>query len=196
MNSKLIGKNTNKDDIIAYLTDPESIQDQLTKKQQELLDWYIDAYTLMRNYNSIPDTIAVMIKLSEKRGERISMSTARRYIYDALDIFGGVNKMKPDAIKHLAIEMLLDAAALAKEQKNPLAIIAASKELRAAGGVDDPNAINPDDLERHDVYISLDKRSAKMLEKLVENGPIDLDSLMNNRVEDIEYEDLNDAESE
>lgn len=182
--AKLIPENTNKDDIVAYLRDPDDDDSRLTGKQKELLDWYVDAYTLMRNYNSVSDTIQILKKLGERRGQPISIFTARRYINDALDIFGQVSKMKTEVIKHLVIETLMDARQMAKEMRNPMAMIQAAKELNNVGGVEDAGALYADEIERHTVVIELDQTAKRALQQIYKGGIIDLDSVMQSQAED------------
>lgn len=91
---KLLEKDNNNEAIIAYLRNPEAEETQLSKKQKDLLDYYTDAYTVLRNYNSVADAISILIKMSEKRGEKISKSTARRYVYTSMDIFGNASPIK------------------------------------------------------------------------------------------------------
>lgn len=197
----LIGKETNKDIIMRYLKDPEGIEEKdLTRKQRDLLNWYVDAYTLIRNYSSVPDTIQVLTKLGRQRGTPISMPTARRYIYDALDLFGAVSVMKADAINHLAIEMFQDAAAMARDQNNPAVLIAAGKAIREAGGQEDPNAINREMIEQHIIQIMLDPAGQKAVRAITGKGVVDLDILMNNtdafNVDEADYEILKNDSSE
>lgn len=197
----LIAKETNKDVILQYLRDPDGVEERdLTAKQRDLLNWYIDAYTLIRNYSSVPDTIQVLTKLSKQRGTPISMATARRYIYDALDLFGAVSVMKSEAINHLAIEMFQDAAAMAREQNNPAALIAAGKAIREAGSQEDPNAINREMIEQHVIQIMLDPAGQKAVRAITSKGAVDLDILMNNtdafNVAETDYQVLENDSSE
>ncbi|WP_374949618.1 hypothetical protein [Mucilaginibacter sp.] len=176
----LIDKDTNKDAIIAYLKSPETGIDHFTAKQKQLLDYYVDAYTLIRNYSSIPDTINVLIKLSIHRGERISTSTARRYIHDAQDVFGYSSKTKPEAIQHLAMEIIRDAIGMARDQNNPDVMIKGAKELMAIGGKEIEQPFNPEMLEQHIIEIGLDKPATDTLQLITTKGVVDLDTLMGN----------------
>lgn len=176
---KLIDKDTNKEAIIAHLKDPEA-ESGLTAKQKQLLDYYSDAYGLIRNYNSIPDAINVLVKLSKQRGEQISQSTARRYIYDAQDVFGYTSKTKPEAIRHLATEIIRDAIAMARDQNRPDIMIAGAEKMLRVSGADEIEGFNAEMLEPHIIEIMLDPAAMKMLKLLTQKGPIDLDTLMGN----------------
>lgn len=190
--SKLIPQNTNKDDIVAYLRDPDDDDTRLTPKQRQLLDWYTDAYTIVRNYTNIPDAIQVLIKLGQRRGTPISASSARRYINDALEVFGQVNKMKPEVIKEMVIETLIDAKNLAKTMNNPMAMIQAAKELNNVAGVEDANALYADDIERHTVVIEIDQKAKRALNAIYKGGVIDLDAVTESQAEDIDFEEVGD----
>lgn len=190
--SKLIGADTNKDDIIAYLRDPEDDDTRLSPKQKDLLTWYVDAYTFVRNYSSIPDAIQFMIKLGKSRNQPISASTARRYINDALEIFGKVNKLKAEVIKDLVVETLIDARNMAKALNNPMAMIQAAKELNNVAGVEDASALHADDIQRHIVKIEIDQTAKRALKAIYKGGVVDLDRVLEDQTEDISYEEVDD----
>lgn len=184
-------KDNNRDEIIAFLKDPEG-KHSLSEKQQQLLVYYVDAYTLHRNYNSIPDTITILVKLSQRRGEPISQATARRYIYEAMDVFGMASEMKREAIRHLSSEIIMDAIAMAREQGDPKTMINGAKELAALNGSNDPEAPNFDLLEAHLYEIIGDQQALKTLQQLTTKGVVDLDALtgnvMNSMAEDAKTE--------
>jgi len=179
--SKLLLKDNNQEAIIAYLRDPDGEIENLSYKQKQLLDYYTDAYTVMRNYNSVPDAINVLIKLSEKRGDKISRSTARRYVYDAMDVYGYSSKIKREGIQHFATEVMLDAIAMAREQKDPKTMLAGAEKIAALNGSDElEGPTNFELLEPHLIEIMLDPEAMKMLKVLTGKGAIDLDTLMGN----------------
>ncbi|MGJ1335671.1 hypothetical protein [Sphingobacterium siyangense] len=182
--AKPISIDSNKDDILSYLKDPESKESDLTVKQTKLLEWYVDAYTLFRNYSSMTETITVLKKLGSLRDNPISNSTARRYINDALEIFGSVGRMKADVINHIVIETLLDARIMAKKQNNAMALKEIAKELRAAGVNDEAGALIADQIEQHQVIISLDQTAQRALQKIHAGGVIDLGDILNSMSEE------------
>ncbi|MBB2149168.1 hypothetical protein [Pedobacter gandavensis] len=194
--SKLLQKDNNQEAIITYLRDPDADIELLSYKQKQLLDYYTDAYTVMRNYNSVPDAINILIKLSEKRGERISRSTARRYVYDAMDVFGYSSKIKREGILHYATEVMRDAIAMAKEQHDPKTMIMGAKEVAALNGADEIDGPNFDLLEPHVIEILLDPEAMKLIKALAGKGSLDLDTLMGNAMnslaEDAVYVDPKD----
>lgn len=179
--SKLLQKDNNQEAIIAYLRDPDGEIENLSYKQKQLLDYYTDAYTVMRNYNSVPDAINVLIKLSEKRGDKISRSTARRYVYDAMDVYGYSSKIKREGIQHFATEVMRDAIAMAREQRDPKTMIAGAEKIAALNGSDElEGPTNFELLEPHLIEIMLDPEAMKMLKMLTGKGAVDLDTLMGN----------------
>jgi len=192
---KLLEKDNNQEAIIAYLRDPDSDIENLSYKQKKLLDYYTDAYTVMRNYNSVPDAINILIRLSEKRGEKISRSTARRYIYDAMDVFGYSSKIKREGIQHYATEVMRDAIAMAKEQKDPKTMIMGAEKIAALNGADELE-FNFDMLEPHIIQILLDPEVLSLLKMITSKGSVNLDVLMGNArsslAEDTDYIETND----
>lgn len=188
--SKLIGADTNKDDIIAYLRDPEDDDTKLTQKQKDLLNWYVDAYTFVRHYTSIPDAIQLMIKLGNRRNQPISSSTARRYINDSLEIFGKVNKLKADVIKEMVVETLIDARNMARALNNPLAMIQAAKELNNVAGIEDVSSLHADEIERHTVVIEIDQTAKRALKSIYKTGFVDLDRVLDDMAEDVDHEEV------
>lgn len=194
--SKLLQKDNNQEAIITYLRDPDADIKLLSYKQKQLLDYYTDAYTVMRNYNSVPDAINILIKLSEKRGDRISRSTARRYVYDAMDVFGYSSKIKREGILHYSTEVMRDAIAMAKEQQDPKTMIMGAKEVAALNGADEIDGPNFDLLEPHIIEILLDPVAMKLIKTLAGKGSLDLDTLMGNAMnslaEDAVYDDPKD----
>lgn len=185
-------KDTNNEQIIAYLRNPEGDVD-LTEKQKELLTFYVDAYAMLRNYESIPDTINVLVKISHKMGKPISAATARRYINDAVDVIGMASEIKREGIRNLSAEIIRDAIRIAKEDRDAKTMIQGAKELAALFGSNDPEAPNFDLLEPHLYQILLDPEAMKIIQLLTQRGPLDLDSLMgnvmNSMAEDIEIQD-------
>lgn len=192
--SKLLQKDNNQEAIITYLRDPDADLDLLTFKQKQLLDFYTDAYTVMRNYNSVPDAINILIKLSDKRGSKISRSTARRYVYDAMDVFGYSSKIKREGILHYSTEVMRDAIAMAKEQGDPKTMIMGAKEVAALNGADEIEGPNFDMLEPHIIEIMLDPEAMKLLKMLAGKGSLDLDTLMGNAMNTLAEDAVYDPE--
>lgn len=176
---KLISDDTNKDAIIAFLKNPEG-DVALTDKQKSLLRWYTDAYVMLRNYTSIPDTIRVLIKFSKQVGEPISESTARRYVYDCQDVYGYASKVKPEAIRHQALEIINDAVAMARNQNDPKTMIMGADKMVAIGGVESDQPFNPEMLQQHVIEVNLDNKGLKVVNAIAARGVVDLDALMGN----------------
>jgi hypothetical protein len=151
--------------------------DILTDKQKSLLKYYSRAYDLIRSYNSVPDVIRVLVKLSNELGEPISPSTARRYVMDAQDVYGYASKTKAEAVSHLCQEVIKDAIAMAWRQNSPDTMIRGAKELFAMGGIADDSGFNPELFEQHIIEMGMDDYSLEMLEKFTGRGSVDLDSL-------------------
>jgi hypothetical protein len=177
---KLLDRDTNKDAIMLYLKSPGADIAMLSDKQQELLQYYVDAYAIKRNYSSMPDAINVLVKMGRQAGKPISASTARRYIIDAMDVIGNANKVTKEAALQYGLEVIQDAIAMARDQNDPKTMILGAKEYMEKAARDEPDGFNPEDIEQHVIEIKLDDKAAKMLELLTTKGPIDLDTLMGN----------------
>ncbi|RYE26850.1 MAG: hypothetical protein EOP45_03105 [Sphingobacteriaceae bacterium] len=177
---KFSEKDGNKDAIMLYLKNPDADIKELSDKQKQLLDFYTDAYSILRNYGSVPDAIAVLLKLASNRGEPISKSTARRYVYDAQDVYGYASKTKPEAIRHYATEVIKDAIAMARDQNKPDVMIAGAEKLMKVSGADEVEGFNAEMLEQHIVEIGLDQKGQKLIGDIVAMGSVDLDSLVSN----------------
>lgn len=176
----LIEKDTNKDAIIAYLRTEDEEMDALTTKQKSLLKYYMRAYDLIRAYNSTPDVIKILVKLSVELGEPISKSTARRYVNDAQDVFGYVSKTKAEAITHYCSEVLKDAIGMAWRQNNPDSMTKAAKELHAIAGKDVEQPFNAEMIEQHIIEMQLDETAQDAVQMLAARGTLDLDALTGN----------------
>jgi hypothetical protein len=177
---KLIEKDTNKDAIIAYLKSEDDEMVGLTEKQKSLLKYYMRAYDLIRSYNSTPDVIKVLVKLSVELGEPISQSTARRYIQDAQNVFGYADKTKAEAIKHYCSEVYKDAIGMAWRQNNPDAMTRAADKLNAMAGKDPEQPFNAEMMEQHIIEINLDDQAQQVVHALTAHGNIDLDAIAGN----------------
>jgi hypothetical protein len=174
---KLLDRDTNKDDIIAYLKAPEDRLPALTEKQHELLGYYFNAYTIRRNYTSMPDAINVLIRMSKQAGKVISNSTARRYIVEAQDIFGNTSKVSKEAALHYGLSVIEDAIAMAREMGDAKTMILGAKEYMEKAAKEDAELFNPEMLQQHIIEIVGDERATKILEQLTKKGSIDLDTV-------------------
>jgi hypothetical protein len=177
---KLIDRDTNKDAIIAYLKDPDGKIENLSEKQQQLLRFYLDGYNLIRNYNSMPDAVNVLVKMARHAGEPISESTARRYIIEGRNIFGDVNKVSKQAALDYALGVIQDGINMARDQNNPQVMIFGGEKYYALSSKEDPEAFDPELIEQHIYEIMMDKKAQKVVDNIAARGVIDLDALMGN----------------
>jgi hypothetical protein len=177
---KLIERDTNKDAIMAFLKDPDGDLEALSLKQRELLQYYVDAYGIIRNYKSTQDAVNVLVNISKQRGTVISKSTARRYIADAADTIGDSGKWTKQAILQYGLEIIKDAIAMARDQNDPKTMILGAKELIEKGAADEPEGFDPALLEPHIIEIMLDPQAMQMLKLIANKGNVDLDAIMGN----------------
>ncbi len=177
---KLLDRDTNKDSIIAYLKDPDGDIENLSIKQRQLLKYFMDGYTLMRNYNSMADAVNILVKMSKVSGEVISTATARRYIIAGRDIFGDVNKVSKQAALDYGLSVIQDAISLARDQNDPKTMILGAKEYIEKSTKEDPEAFDPEMLQQHVIEIMLDAKGSKIMDSLASKGNIDLDMLTGN----------------
>lgn len=175
--NKLIGAVTNYDKIVAYMRDPENPSTELSPHQKALMDRWIAAYTMLRNYNSIGEAIP----LHKMAFKGISTATAYRDFENAISLFGDSFAAKREGIKHLITEIILDSIKMARGQNKPAIMIQGAEKLAIVHGLnrDESEAMDYSKFERHNIVFTITEDAKKAIEKLTEKGVIDLD-LMNN----------------
>lgn len=175
---RLIGKITTYDKIIAYLKDPEANKDTLTANEQAMLDRRMEAFTLIRNYNSNADAAAILMK----RFPGISRATAYRDCADAVSMFGDISKATKEGIRHLASEIVRDAIQIARIKNNEEGMMKGAKALSDINGVNSTDPEMPDfaALEPHTYNIVLPDAFLKVMQLMIKGGKIDLTQVVNN----------------
>lgn len=192
---RLIGKITSYDKIIAYLKDPEGNVDLLTANEQTMLNRRMEAFTLIRNYNSHADAAAILMK----RFPGISRATAYRDCADAISIFGDISKATKEGIRHLATEITMDAIGIARLKNNEEAMMKGAKAISDINGVNtiDPEMPDFDSLQPHTYNIVLPDGFLKVFQQMLKGGKVDLTHVVNNMAQTAEpAEILEDDEDE
>src|SRR5690554_846482 len=127
---RLIGKVSQYDKIVAYLKNPDSDSSELTAKEQEMLNRWDEAFTLLRNYNSTADAAAILMK----RFPGLSRATAYRDCASAISLFGDISQSKKEGIKHLTTEIARDAIAIARIKNNEDGMLKGAKVIADING--------------------------------------------------------------
>jgi hypothetical protein len=188
--TKLIGKVSQYEKIIAFMRDPNGDDSGLTEHEQQLVLRWNEAWTMLRNYHSTADTAALLMK----RFPGISRATAYRDCADAISLFGDISKSTKEGIRHLATEITRDAIAIAKEKNNEDGMLKGANNLAKINGVNDTDPDLPDFslLEAHTYEFGLPPNALKVLEGMLAGGKIDLTDMVNemsNHAEDVDFEE-------
>lgn len=173
---RLIGKRSSYDSIVAYLKDPTG-ESQLTEKEREMLDRWMEAFTLVRNYSSYADAAAILMK----RYPGMSRSTAFRACSQAESVFGDISKTRRDGIRFFASEVVRDAIQIARVKNNEAAMISGARALVEVTGAnqEDPDMPDWNMLEPHTYEIALPEQYVAVLQQIASAGKIDLGELVN-----------------
>lgn len=175
---KLLAKVSQYERIVAYMTNPEAELSELSKKDKEVLDRWMEAFTMQRNYNSTADAAAILMK----RFLGLSRAQAYRDCSNSISLFGDISTSTKDGIKHLASEIIKDAINIARLKKNEDAMIKGANALAKVNGVNvtDPDLPNFAQLEPHTYEISLPPTLIKVLLEMAKSGKMDLTQIVNN----------------
>lgn len=183
--SKLL-KTTQYENIMAYLLD-EKAKSDLTEHEQEMCDRWMEAWTLQRNYHTINDAAAIIMK---RFG--VSRATAFRDCANATALFGDLNASTKDGIKHLSTEMIKDGAKIHRAMNDGDGLIKAGVAIAKVNGVNvrDPDLPDFAKLQPHTYNIGLDELTIKAIHHLITSGRIDLSLIaqaMQEMAEDVEF---------
>ena len=173
---KALGKASHYEVILSYLTNPDGDINTLSEFEKKMLDRWMQAFTLQRNYNSTSDTVAILMKLFPD----ISRATIYRDCAAALNIFGDISKSNKDAIRHLASEITKDAIIIARLKNNEDGMMKGAKNLAAINGVNltDPDMPDFAKLEPHKYNIQLPPAALAAVMSLVKGGKVDLSDMV------------------
>lgn len=181
---RLIGKTSQYEKIVAYMKDPDADESQLTEKEMKMLDRMNEAFTFMRNYNSMADAAALLMK----RFPGLSRSTAYRDCAAALSMFGDIALVKKDGIKHLTTEIVRDAIAIARIKNNEEGMMKGAKVIADINGVNttDPDLPDFSQLEPNTYVLGMPEEFVLVMKQMISGGKIDLTQMVNNMVANAE----------
>src|SRR3546814_887978 len=142
-----------------------------------MLNRWMEASTLLRNYNSYADVAAILMK----RFPGMSRATAFRACAQAESVFGDISKTKKDGIRFFASEVIRDAIGIARIKNNEAYMISGARALAEVMGVnqDDPDLPDFAALEPHIYEIALPPAYVAVLKQLAEGGTIDFTGMVN-----------------
>lgn len=188
---KLIGKTSHYERIVAFMNDRLAESD-LTDHEQLLINRWNEAFTLLRNYNSTADAVALLMK----RFPGLSRAQAYRDCSNATSLFGDISKSSKEGIRHLSTEIVKDAISMARDANDYTEMRQGAKDMASINGVNlnDPDMPDFDQLEPHNYEVTLDPLSMKALQMMIKGGNIDLGTLVSNmssHAEDAEIVDEN-----
>jgi len=174
---KLLGKLSQYDKIANYMKDPSGDISTLSDHDKNTLDRWMEAFTLMRNYNSYADATAIL----RKRFPGLSRATAYRDCANAISLFGDFAKASKDGIKHLTTEMVSEAYGIARAKNNEDGMTKAALAIARINGVNttDPDLPDFDQLEPHEYVIGLPPAYLSVIEQMISGGRVDLTDMSN-----------------
>lgn len=174
---KLLGKTSHYERIVAYMSD-RLAESELTDHEKTLINRWNEAFTLMRNYNSMADAAALLMK----RFPGLSRASAYRDCSNAMSLFGDITKATKEGIRHLSTEIVRDSIEMARSANDYSEMRQGAKDIAAINGVNlnDPDMPDFDQLEPHTYDISLDPITLQALQQMIKSGKIDLSEVVNN----------------
>lgn len=150
----------------------------LSEHDQLVYNRWNEAFTMLRNYKSVSDAVALLMK----RYPGLSRPTAYRDCANALQLFGDIVGSSKEGLRHLAIEMVRDGAAIARATNDAKGLIRAGLAIERIGGINknDPDLPDFSKLEPHQYVLGLPPTLVKMLEEMGKTGRIDLTQVVDN----------------
>lgn len=188
--ANLIGKLSQFDRIIAYMTNPDAELSELSEKDQDVLNRWMEAFTMLRNYKSTFDAAALLMK----RFPGLSRAQAYRDCANCVSLFGDISGSSKEGIRHLATEIVKDAINIARAKNNEKEMIKGALAISKINGVNDndPDLPNFAMLEPHEYVLGLPPQLITLLMEMGKTGKMDLTQLVNNMASlaiDVEVED-------
>lgn len=175
---KLLAKVSQYERIVAYMANPEAELSELSEKDKEVLDRWMEAFTMQRNYKSTADAAALLMK----RFPGLSRAQAYRDCSNSVSLFGDISTSTKDGIKHLTSEMVKDAFNIARLKNNEDGMIKAALAIAKINGVNvtDPDLPDFSKLEPHTYVLGLPDTLIKVLTEMAKGGKMDLTQVVNN----------------
>lgn len=176
--AKLIGKVSQYDRIIAYMTNPDAELSELSAHDQEVLNRWMEAFTMLRNYKNTYDTAALLMK----RFPGLSRAQAYRDCANSVSLFGDISGSSKEGIRHLSTEIVKDAIVMARAKNNEDGMIKGALAIAKINGVNDndPDLPNFALLEPHEYVLGLPDQLIGLLLEMGKNGKMDLTQVVNN----------------
>lgn len=160
------------------MTNPEAEISELSEKDKEVLNRWMEAFTMQRNYKNVVDSAALLMK----RFPGLSRATAYRDCANSISLFGDISVSSKEGIKHLSSEIVKDAIAIARLTNNAKEMRQGALALATINGVNvtDPDLPDFNKLEPHTYEISLPPTLIKVLTEMAKTGKMDLTQVVNN----------------
>lgn len=141
-------------------------------------------YTMKLDRKSDHEISRALMKL-----HNISQSQSYQDIANSKKLFGISNKSDRDLNRQIAEQMALETFQYAKEVRNTKDMNSATNSFIVAGGVKDDVIDLPDfsKLEPNIYVVMIDAHTEKLIERLFSKPTINLNDLMDQTTEDIDY---------
>lgn len=174
---KLLGKTSHFERIQAFMRD-RLAESELTEHERLLINRWNEAFTLIRNYNSTADAVALLMK----RFPGLSRAQAYRDCSNSVSLYGDIAKSTKDGIRHLSTEIMKDAISMARDANDYAEMRLGAKDMASINGVNltDSEMFKFDELEPNTYEVTLDPMSMTALQVLIKGGHIDLGTMVSN----------------
>jgi hypothetical protein len=189
---KLLGKTSHFERIQAFMRD-RLAESELTEHEMMLINRWNEAFTLIRNYNSTADAVALLMK----RFPGLSRASAYRDCSNAISLFGDIAKSTKEGIRHLSTEIVRDSISMARDANDYTEMRLGAKDMASINGVNltDPDMFNFDEMEPHTYDVKLDPMSQQALLMMIKGGKVDLGTLVSNMGDHAEDAEIIDESS-
>ena len=179
--TSILKKDSTFDRIFSWYIDQSSVK--LSDKEQEIQQRWSAAWSLLMNYHSMEQAVAVHMKEFD-----LSRAQSYRDLKSAVNLFGNVTKTEKEGRRYVLYEYSMKVFQLALKKGDletaGRMIERMSKLMRLDAAEDE--IVNPEKLEASEYKIQLPKEIRDQLVMMVNKGFVDL----NESAEDIDFEEL------
>jgi len=172
---KALGKVSQYDKLLAYMKDRDADNSSLSDHDRHILDRWLKAHSLCGTH-TLPDAVAILMKLYN-----ISRPTAYRDCADATSMMGDITKSTKEGYRHISIEWIKEAKAIATAERDAKEIKSCGLALAKVAGVNtvDPDIIDWSLVEPNTYQFGLPKEYMDMFAKMVDSGVVELADIVN-----------------
>lgn len=191
---------------------------KLTDKEREVSERWELAFSLLQKHKSRKVAVAKLIAIQKSKGENLSVPQAYRDMRSAEELFVPLREYSKKLLRHVLIESAIrdlkdieDRMKGVHDKDVEKQVVSDSHWLKLMdmkhkteyrlielSGIADEHPDMPDfsKLEVHQYNISIPEETLNMLQKVMQTGVVDATELLRQHSEDIDYEEIEDEESD